>query len=203
MKFWDSTITLSLKALELTWVRKLRDDNHHPWKIIPSIYLSLPNGESIFIRNFECNSDLIKNVDSLPYFYKELTSYWSEASYSTMTHVEILNNSDLIKNFDSLPYFYKELTSYWSETSYSTMNHVEILLFESLWYNTNLKINNNTVLYKVFALAGINQVFHLFDKFGKLIKFNDLVDKTGLSPSLFFLNGCSSLMHYQLIGNNP
>ena len=27
---------------------------------------------------------------------------------------------------------------------------------------------------------------HLFDKFGKLIKFNDLVDKTGLSPFLFY-----------------
>ena len=66
------------------------------------------------------------------------------------------------------------------------MNYVEILLTESLWYNTNVKINNNTVLYKEFALAGINQVCNLFDKFGKLIKFNDLVDKTGLSPSLFF-----------------
>ena len=60
------------------------------------------------------------------------------------------------------------------------MNHVEILLTESLWYNTNVKINNSTVLYKEFALAGINQVCHLFDKFGKLIKFNDLVDTTGL-----------------------
>ena len=38
----------------------------------------------------------------------------------------------------------------------------------------------------MFALADINQVCHLFDKFGKLIKFNDLVDKTGLSPFLFF-----------------
>ena len=49
-----------------------------------------------------------------------------------------------------------------------------------------MKINNTAVLYKEFALADINQVCHLFDKFGKLIKFNDLVDKTGLSPSLFF-----------------
>ena len=35
-------------------------------------------------------------------------------------------------------------------------------------------------------MAGINQVCHTFDKFGKLIKFNDLVDKIGLSPSLIF-----------------
>ena len=33
---------------------------------------------------------------------------------------------------------------------------------------------------KEFALAGINQVCHLFDKPGKLIKFSDLVDKIGL-----------------------
>ena len=142
-------IPTKLKALKLTWVRRPRDDNHHPWKIIPCRHLSLPNGESIFVRNFKCNSDLIKKLDSLPSFYKELASYWSEASYSAM-------------------------------------NHVEILLTESLWYNTNVKINNSTVLYKEFALAGVNQVCHLFDKFGKLIKFNDLVDKTGLSPSLFF-----------------
>ena len=142
-------IPTKLKALRLTWVKRLKDDNHHPWKIIPFRYLSLPNGESIFIRNFKCNSDFIKKLDSLPSFYKELVSYWSESSYSTI-------------------------------------NHVEILLSESLWYNTNVKINNNTVLYKEFALAGINQVCHLFDKFGKLIEFNDFVDKTGLSPSLFF-----------------
>ena len=142
-------IPTKLKALKLTWVRRLRDDNHHHWKIIPSKYLSLPNGESIFIRNFKCNSDLIKKLDSLPSFYKELTSYWSEASYSTM-------------------------------------NHVDILLTECLLYNTNVKINNSTVLYKEFTLAGINQVCHLFDKFGKLIKFNDSVDKTNLSSSLFF-----------------
>ena len=49
-----------------------------------------------------------------------------------------------------------------------------------------MKINNNIVLYKEFALAGINQVCHLFDKFGKFIKINDLVDKTGLSPYPFF-----------------
>ena len=130
-----------------------------------STHLSLLNGESIFIRNFKCNSDLIKKLYSLPSFYKELVSYWSEASYSTM-------------------------------------NNVEILLTESLWYNTNVKINNSTVLYKEFALAGINQVCHLFDKFGKLIKFNDLVDKL-VYHLLSFLNGCSSLMHYQLTGNKP
>ena len=107
-------IPTKLKALNLTWVRRLRDDNHHLWKITPSRHLSLPNGESIFVKNFKCNSYLIKKLDSLPSFYKALASYWSEASYSAM-------------------------------------NHVEILLTESLWYNTNVKINNSTVLYKEFA----------------------------------------------------
>ena len=40
-------IPTKLQGLKLTWVRRLRDDNHHPWKIIPSRYLSLPNAESI------------------------------------------------------------------------------------------------------------------------------------------------------------
>ena len=93
-------IPTKFKALKLTWVRRLRDGNHHPWKIIPSRYLSLPNGESIFIRNFKCNSDLIKKLDSLPSFYKELTSYWSEASYSSMNHVKILLTESLWYNTD-------------------------------------------------------------------------------------------------------
>ena len=80
------------------------------------------------------------------------------------------------------------------------MNHVEILLSESLWYNINVKINDNTVLYKEFTLAGINQVCHPVDKFGKFIKFNGLVDDTGLSHFLL-LNGCRSLMDCQILGN--
>ena len=53
------------------------------------------------------------------------------------------------------------------------MSYVETLLSESLWYKANVKINNDTVLYKEFTLAGINQVCYYSDKFGKLIKFND------------------------------
>ena len=32
-----------LKALKLTWIRRLCDNNYHPWKVIPRHYLTLPN----------------------------------------------------------------------------------------------------------------------------------------------------------------
>ena len=47
------------KALKLTWIRRLCEDNHHPWKIIPTKYLTLPNGDSYFHRNFKSSHLLI------------------------------------------------------------------------------------------------------------------------------------------------
>ena len=67
-------IKASLKATRVTWVHRLCDDNHHAWKIIPTNYLALPNGNLIFRRNF------IRKVKQLPVFYEELVKYWEEIS---------------------------------------------------------------------------------------------------------------------------
>ena len=45
-------IEAKLKALKLTWIRRLCDDNDHPWKIIPTKYLTLPNCDS-FSQKFQ------------------------------------------------------------------------------------------------------------------------------------------------------
>ena len=47
----DVDIDAKLKALKLTWIRKLCDDSGHPWKIIPLAYLKLQNNEAIWHRN--------------------------------------------------------------------------------------------------------------------------------------------------------
>ena len=73
-------IEARLKATKLTWVRRLCDDNHHAWKIIPISYLALPNGDLIFHRNFISNQLLTLKVKQLPVFYEELVKYWEEIS---------------------------------------------------------------------------------------------------------------------------
>ena len=73
-------IEARLKATKFTWVRRLRDDNHHAWKIISINYLALPNGDLIFHRNFVSNQYLTLKVKQLPVFYAELVKYWKEIS---------------------------------------------------------------------------------------------------------------------------
>ena len=68
------------KATWHTWVCRLCDDNHHAWKIIPTNYLALPNGDLIFYRNFISNQTLSMKVKQLPVFYEELVKYWEEIS---------------------------------------------------------------------------------------------------------------------------
>ena len=74
-------IGTKLKALKLTWVRRLGDDNYHPLKVIPRNYFTLPNGDSVFHRNFESNPSLLRKLNSRPTFYKDLLSYWSKVSH--------------------------------------------------------------------------------------------------------------------------
>ena len=74
-------IETKLKALKLTWVRRLCDDNQHPWKIIPLNYLTLPNRDLILHRNFDCNPHITAKLNLLPAFYKDLLSHWSEISH--------------------------------------------------------------------------------------------------------------------------
>ena len=130
-------INTKLKALKLTWVRRLNDDNYHPWKVLLREYLTLPNGDSVFHRNFESNTFLLRKLNSLPTFYKDLLRYWSEVS-----HCDI--------------------------------NCAELILSESLWYNTFIKIDENTVYFEEFSLVGINKVKDLFEENGKLKEFDKL-----------------------------
>ena len=61
-------IQSKLKAMKLTWVKRLSDNNDHPWKIIPSNCFTLPNDESIFHRNFRSNVSFDLEMSKLPLF---------------------------------------------------------------------------------------------------------------------------------------
>ena len=81
----------TLKALKLTWVRRLSDDNYHPLKVLPTEHLTLPNADSVFNRNFESNPFLLRKLNSLPtFFYKDLLRYWSEVSHCDINCAELI-----------------------------------------------------------------------------------------------------------------
>ena len=88
-------IDTKLKALKLTWVRRLGDNNYHPWKVLPRNYFTLLNGDSIFHRKFESNPSLLRKLNSFPTFYKDLLSYWSEVSHCEVNCAELILSESL------------------------------------------------------------------------------------------------------------
>ena len=87
-----------LKALKLTWIRRLCDDNHQPWKIIPTKYLTLPYGNSLFHRNFKSNHSHLLILKQLPVFYHDLIKYWEEISYSDSHSIDVTLSESLWYN---------------------------------------------------------------------------------------------------------
>ena len=141
-------IDSKLKAMKLTWVKKLSDNNDHPWKIIPSNCFILPNGESIFHRNFQSNVSFNLEISNLPLFYKEIVELWLEFSSQ-----KIDTNS----------------------TSHS----------ESLWYNSHIRINNDTLFIWEFHLAGINKVGDFYESDGELERFDQL-SQNNIPKEMYF-----------------
>ena len=91
-------VAAKLKALELAWVCRLQDDNHHPWKAIPSKIFTLPNGDLVFQRNFRLSQSLLTTISLLPAFYRELLEFWVEISYSETENSNITFSESLWYN---------------------------------------------------------------------------------------------------------
>ena len=91
-------IETKLKTLKLTWVRRLGDDNHHPWKIIPLNYLTLPNRDLILHRNFACNPHITAKLNFLPAFYKDLLNHWWEISHCEVAYIQVILSESLWYN---------------------------------------------------------------------------------------------------------
>ena len=76
----DIDIDIKIKALQLSWLRRLEDNNFHPWKIIPKHLLSIisSNGSSLFYPNMEFKENV--QFKALPKFYQNIIHYWCEFS---------------------------------------------------------------------------------------------------------------------------
>ena len=89
----DVDIDIKIKALHLSWLKRLFDNNFHPWKNIPQYLFSrFSPTSSVFFPNF-----VIENyftMSKFPLFYQELMKNWSEISQSTpLTASSIMSES--------------------------------------------------------------------------------------------------------------
>ena len=79
----DIDITAKMKALHLSWLNRLYDDNSHPWKNIPLFYFNRVSCNTIlFHPNLCINDDTIKGI---PMFYQNIIKHWKVLSQSAPT----------------------------------------------------------------------------------------------------------------------
>ena len=98
-------IVSKLKALKMTWIRRLVDNNFHRWKIIPRKYLTYANNEIICHRNLPFDQTVLNKINGIPVFYVDLLKRWSGLTNSLSEDVNMiltesvwLNRSILIDN---------------------------------------------------------------------------------------------------------
>ena len=97
----DIDIELKIKSLQLSWLKRFYDTNHHPWKTIPKyIFSKVSASNSIFFPNFALG--ISKSLANIPVFYQDILKFWSEVSSSTpLTASSILSecmwNNNLLR----------------------------------------------------------------------------------------------------------
>ena len=71
-------IKSKIAALQLSWIKRLFDENDHPWKLIPKYLLNKQYGsENIFFPNSE-----LKIFNEIPLFYSNIITNWCNLSIS-------------------------------------------------------------------------------------------------------------------------
>ena len=93
-------IDSKFRALMLTWLKRLCDDNEHPWKIIPQAYLKLPNGGILFHKNFSTDETTLNKIKGIPKFYVEIFKIWGNFSENSSDDPTVLLSESLwLKRF--------------------------------------------------------------------------------------------------------
>ena len=77
---WDLDISSSLTSVNISWIRRLFDNNYHPWKILGKRLLSKVGGLYIFHFDLKHSEQSLYDVKRLPSFYKDLVLLWEQYS---------------------------------------------------------------------------------------------------------------------------
>ena len=91
-------IDSNFRALKLTWLKRLCDDNEHPWKIIPQAYLKFPNGDLLFHRNSSTDETFFNNIKGIPKLYVEILKIWENFSENSSEDSTVLLSESLWLN---------------------------------------------------------------------------------------------------------
>jgi hypothetical protein len=98
-----------MKALQLSWVKRLYDNNPHQWKTIPLFFLTKAFGPTNpFHSHFSPKQSTLKNM---PKFYQNIIINWSDCSTNPICATSVLAqhiwNNAMIK-IDNSPFRFKE-----------------------------------------------------------------------------------------------
>ena len=79
------------RSLKLAWIKRIAENNHAAWKIIPKQTLSQYGGFAFFTQ---CQCDInFCDLQNLPEFYRTILSYWQNfklyASMSTSLSLQV------------------------------------------------------------------------------------------------------------------
>ena len=75
---WDLDISSSLTSVKISWIRRLFDNNYHPWKIPAKRLLRKVGGLYIFHFDLKLSEQSLYDVKRLPSFYKDLVLLWEK-----------------------------------------------------------------------------------------------------------------------------
>ena len=106
----DIDIESKLLSIKISWVRRLKDSNFHPWKELATYFLLPLGGDSVFHSNLSLAPSLKAKCESLPAFYSEVIKLWEKFSVcSKLTAEQILseqlwNNKFILSNSKSIDY---------------------------------------------------------------------------------------------------
>ena len=65
----------------MKWVSRLLNDNFHPWKIIPNLFLSRVGGnKTIFHFNMQLSEACLAKIKNFPLFCQQLIQIWAKVS---------------------------------------------------------------------------------------------------------------------------
>ena len=90
-------ISSKIKALQLVWVRRLFEENFHPWKLIPLNSLSSIGIKSLFHSNLHLVVDLPR---CLPNLCKTIIQHWAQfARYVLNSASEVMSECLQLNRF--------------------------------------------------------------------------------------------------------
>ena len=90
----DIDVKTKIKSLNLSWVKRLFNQNFHPWKNIPLKLIEQSFKQNIFYPNIKITPPPV-----FPKFYKNLLLFWSELSQIPLTIKSVLNQPIWFNSF--------------------------------------------------------------------------------------------------------